>query len=263
MKTSQKRLRVEDSRPQAWIAIHKNRQKTYKDGSEETIYLKDGQEFQIELYNPTQSPVLAKIRLNGNYISDRGLILDPGQRWFLDRHIDSDKRLMFDTYEVENTETNAKAIVKNGMVVVEFYPEIAKTSTNWGGITWTTPSYYDGTSTPGIYYTNTLGNYTTPIGNSISGSLTTSNASAFYNCSLDASNTIETGRVKEGAKSDQTFVEGSGNFSSFYSWSDSIKVLPISRKPMTSDELRSYCHECGTRVKKQSWKFCPNCGSKF
>jgi len=262
MKTSQKRLRVEDSRPQAWIAIQKNRQKTYKESSEETIYLKDGQEFQIELYNPTQSPVLAKIRLNGNYISDRGLILDPGQRWFLDRHIDSDRKLLFDTYEVENTETNTKAIAKNGLVVVEFYSEIVLTSTNWGNTTWIYPQ---------TTWT-TLGNntfYTSDTNSSAVGeakaffSANSTNTSNFSGSLTSSSSSIETGRVKEGRKSDQSFAEGSGNFSSFYSWSDSIKILPLSRKPVSSDELRSYCTECGTRVKKQSWKFCPNCGSKF
>lgn len=252
MKTSQKRLRVEGSKPQAWIAIQKNRQKTYNEGSENIIYLKDGQEFQIELYNPTQSPVLAKILLNGNYISDRGLILDPGQRWFLDRHIDSDRKLMFGTYEVENTETNAKAIEKNGLVVVEFYKQIV----NYGNITWTYP--YKTWTTLGNYQYPTLLNTSVPLceTNTHFTSITTSNF-------VNISNEIETGRVKEGTKSDQSFSEGYDNFSFFYSWSDSIKILPLSRKPLSSDELRSYCTECGTRVKKQTWKFCPNCGNKY
>ena len=98
--------------PQAWIAIKRNRQKIYDKGGKTQVYLKDGQEFQIELFNPTQTRYLVKFKINGNYQADRGIILNPGQRYFLDRFIDDDKKLEFSTYEVENTKAAKKAIEK-------------------------------------------------------------------------------------------------------------------------------------------------------
>jgi hypothetical protein len=58
-------VKSEIGQPQAWIAIKRNRQKIYNgQGKFSQVYLKDGQEFQIELYNPTQTRYLAKIKIN-------------------------------------------------------------------------------------------------------------------------------------------------------------------------------------------------------
>jgi hypothetical protein len=51
------------------------------------VYLNDKEEF-FELYNPLQQPVLTEIKLNGNSISTSGLVLNPGQRYYLDCFID-------------------------------------------------------------------------------------------------------------------------------------------------------------------------------
>jgi len=55
--------------------------------------LNDGDEFEIELFNPKTNPVLAKISINGKRISERGIILNPGQRVFLERFLDSPEKL--------------------------------------------------------------------------------------------------------------------------------------------------------------------------
>ena len=97
--------------PTAGIAVNKSRLKVYSKGSEmPTYYLQKGQEFQIELFNPTTEVVLAKISLNNTLISQGGLILNPGQRVFLERYIDVPKKFLFDTYEVANTDEVKKAI---------------------------------------------------------------------------------------------------------------------------------------------------------
>ena len=137
--------------PQAWVAIKRNRQKIYdgKGSTPSKIYLKDGQEFEIELYNPTPSRYLVKFKINGKYQSDRGLILNPGQRYFLDRFIDEDRKLAFQTYEVENTKTNQKVTEKNGLLEVEFFSEVeVKFNTPGKLTTWPNYIWYYNSSCP-------------------------------------------------------------------------------------------------------------------
>jgi hypothetical protein len=111
--------------PTANLAVNKSRVKLYnKQGDLPTYYLQKGQEFQIELFNPTTDTVLAKITLNGNVISQGGLVLNPGQRVFLDRYLDVAKKFLFDTYEVANTQEVKEAIENNGDFKVEFYREM-------------------------------------------------------------------------------------------------------------------------------------------
>lgn len=111
--------------PTANIAVNKSRVKLYnKQGDLPSYYLQKGQEFQIELFNPTTESILAKITLNGNVISQGGLVLNPGQRVFLDRYLDVAKKFLFDTYEVSNTQEVKEAIVNNGDFKVEFYREM-------------------------------------------------------------------------------------------------------------------------------------------
>jgi membrane protease subunit (stomatin/prohibitin family) len=74
---------------------------------------------------------------------------------------------------------------------------------------------------------------------------------------------IETGRIEKGDSSDQLFETVNGNFSTFATSAITIKLLPESQKPVEVSTLRNYCTNCGTRSKKQSWKFCPNCGEKI
>ena len=110
--------------PTANLAVNKSRVKLYtKQGEMPSYYLQKGQEFQIELFNPTTESILAKITLNGNVISQGGLVLNPGQRVFLDRYLDVAKKFLFDTYEVANTNEVKEAIEKNGDFKVEFFRE--------------------------------------------------------------------------------------------------------------------------------------------
>jgi len=268
--------------PQAWVAIKRNRQKIYNGQGKSQVYLKDGQEFQIELFNPTQTRYLVKFKINGNYSSDRGLILNPGQRYFLDRFIDEDRKIAFSTYEIEDSKAAKKAIEKNGLLEVEFYsetflhgniisyPKIYNTP-NWSQPIWTTnPStFWYGTSNgisnnAGGSSTLTLAgstinnvSYTSGTVNCGTTYTSTSNYSSVVN---DAS--IETGRVEKGEKSDQLFEQGYGTFGSWASYVTTVQIIPLSQKPAEAQEIRSYCTGCGSRIKKQTWKFCPNCGTE-
>jgi hypothetical protein len=265
MKTSQN-LSVDSGNPQAWIAIQKNRQKVYSSNGNSQVYLKDGQEFQIELFNPTQTKYLVKFKINGNYQSQRGLVLNPGQRYFLDRFIDEDRKLGFSTYEVENSKQAKQAIEKNGLLEVEFYAEVVyKNPFTLQGST-STWTYYGNQGSGGNYWLNGFGGTITNCG---SGSTTTSigNGVSFTNCSststLTSDVSIETGRVEKGEKSNQSFSESFDSFNSWISFSTKVQILPRSQKPAETSEIRSYCTGCGSRNKKQNWKFCPNCGTKI
>lgn len=139
--------------PSANIAVNKSRLKVYHNvGSMPTYYLNKGQEFQIELFNPTQDVILAKISLNSKTISQGGLVLKPGERVFLDRYLDVAKKFMFDTYEVSgNNQEVQKAIEHNGDIKVEFYRETKP-------VVWSNPIWINCGST--VTYTSpVLGNY--------------------------------------------------------------------------------------------------------
>jgi lipopolysaccharide biosynthesis regulator YciM len=74
---------------------------------------------------------------------------------------------------------------------------------------------------------------------------------------------LETGRVERGESSSQSFGSALGSFNSWASSTETIKIYPISQKPVESSEIRNYCTNCGARAKKTGWKFCPSCGSKI
>jgi hypothetical protein len=280
-------------KPQAWIAVSGNRQKVYDVSTgAEKVYLEDGQEFQIELYNPTQISYVAKIYINGQSISLSGLVLKPGQRYFLDRFIDENKKLIFSTYDVENTEEARDAIAKNGNLRVDFHAEYFQ-NFPWGITTAGTGSWtaYPATLTiPANINFSDHGTYSTPVstftttttgnltytsgmtntyfcasaqnaGNTLgSTSISTSGSSTVRSKSAD---TVETGRIEKGEKSNQKFDNDNGTYNSYASFVSEYKILPRSAKPVEISEIRSYCPGCGTRMKKQNWKFCPTCGESL
>jgi hypothetical protein len=281
--------------PRAWVAVASNRQKIYGK-NEDLVYLDDNQEFQIELFNPTSEKYLAKIYLNDKLISNTGLVLKPGQRYFLDRYLDEKKKFLFSTYEVDSSDEVAEAIKNNGKVRVDFFKEssplinfnLANTGTTvtypthfppsfppnqfngqwWGG----TPNVYCGTSTTGVG--NTLGNLTTTssLGNGITFTSSSTVNNAYYSSPVEiagssainaSSSILETGMIEKGSKSDQSFGSDSGTYSMYSSYTSEYQILPRSTKPIEVAEIRSYCTSCGTRMKKKTWKFCPNCGESL
>lgn len=278
--------------PTANIAVNKSRLKVYKNtGDMPTYYLKKGQEFQIELFNPTTDVILAKIILNGNPISQGGLVLNPGQRVFLDRYLDVAKKFLFDTYEVSNTEEVKKAIEKNGDFKVEFYRERVPNYLNTLAINSNTARGFGGTlinnTGSGSYTTTNLVNGSNSTFTNTSGHIGTT---ALYNASvstptldfLDASlsmevpsetkslkrsfarsKSIETGRVEKGSDSDQKVVTVDKTFDYFAFHTVEYKMLPVSQKINTVDDIqvKVYCTNCGAKLGK-GHRFCGQCGTK-
>ena len=248
----------------AQITKKKNRLKVYP-STKDQVYLNDGDEFEIELFNPKTSPVLAKISINGKRISERGIILNPGQRIFLERFLDSPDKFRFSTYEVNNSKEVKEAIANNGLIKIEFYDEY--TPAIYGGSTitytpnpWTnTGTFYNHnlTGSTNITTNSVFNNSAVTYTSSVAGSLDTTPLR-----SIKRSDSLETGRVEAGSKSNQDFQNGQGNFNSYTSNVVEYQILPVSQKHVEAKEIRSYCTECGTR-NKQDWKFCPTCGNKF
>ncbi len=255
-------------KPEAWIAVQRNRQKIYK-GSK--IYLQDGQEFQLELYNPTKSVYLAKILINGSHISSRGIILNPGQRVFLERFIEDSKKFLYSTYEVEDTEEAKDAISNNGKVSVQFFEEFklssftgfgSITTGSWGSNSGTWTSYPTWTTSNDGRVGLSTSNYS--INTNMSGeknlNFLNSSSSTIINCSTENAGSLETGRVQQGENSAQSLEDGFGSFNAWASHTSNYQILPISQLPVEPSEMRNYCGNCGTRIRKSTWKFCPNCG---
>jgi len=167
--------------PTAFVTKGRQRVKQYDNKS---VYLNNGDEFQIELFNPTPNKVLAKIDLNGISIGP-GVVLRPGERVFLERYLNEARKFLFETYEVDGNNGDVqRAIANNGDVAIKFYCETPPpipyvsptiwTTTCWPTIPYSYPNYdyYSHTGNPTF---GTLNNTGTVKG-STSGTYTSSNS---------------------------------------------------------------------------------------
>jgi DNA-directed RNA polymerase subunit M/transcription elongation factor TFIIS len=254
--------------------ITKGRQRIKQFG--QNVYLKDGSEFEIELYNPSRQTVLSKIKINGEFINGGGIILKPGERVFLERYLDIPNKFKFETYTVDTTNETMNAIANNGDVEILFYEEqaIFTLGLNNPTITYGSYNYADYKSqignnfytTNGIDFSNTS-NSTISLTSMNSSNNTTPRSSKYEKREQPErrikSKSIETGRVEKGSSSDQSFTEVSKNFNSWTVSTSVWKILPESQKPVEKKDLVEKCPKCSTKVKKSSWKFCPECGSEL
>ena len=261
-------------KPSAWVVSSDKGRKSIKNGK---VYLKDKEEFQIELFNPLTDCVLADIKLNGNTISQSGLVIRPGERFYLDCFVDDNKKFVFNTYEVEDSQSTKIAISKNGMLEVFFYKESVVSLKNWRNrfdrvivekyypvhyphyhpYWYTTPNVYCGTTTGGLsgtttggYYTNGLNTTTTntayysnpnlqPINSTYTTGINISDLGNMATTTTNYSaNSIETGRVEKGKKSNQKFEEVDMDFEKFHISSIVLQLLPESVKPVDTKDLK-------------------------
>ena len=237
--------------PYDHISTQKNRVKTYG----ENVYLADGQEFELELFNPGNTEVLALIKLNGETISESGLVIRPGERYWLERYLDKNTRFKFSTYEVENSTEAKAAIQDNGLVEVLFY---SKKHANF-----ISPNNSYWYSSPGFAFRGTSSGFWDNGLYTVGGS--TQNINCTYSSNtLSGDKSIETGRVSEGSQSQQSFTSVDMEFENLPCATSRFKILPLSNKPTYSKDLKvaQYCTDCGTKV-KANWKFCAACGTKI
>jgi len=271
--------------PSAYITTGKQRLK--QNGS--NVYLNNGEEFEVEIFNPKSNSVLAKIKINGNYLSGGGIIVRPGQRVFLERYLNEARKFKFEVYEVNSSSKEVQEAIKNnGEVIVEFYdetvyfnnPTITLAGTN---STWTNDNWYGdiNTTTTGGNNKITWGEnakyYNTNVNLTSNSNTFAGDSNAFYTNdsyntnssqnlkkSLQTDRFKETGRIEKGSDSKQEFESVNMDFNSYPSNYSTWRILPLSEKPYTAKEVNVlYCTNCGTKRKKDSHKFCPHCGTKF
>jgi hypothetical protein len=242
-----------EKNPEIFVTKNKQRLKQYGN----TVYLKNGEEFELEFFNPTYNKILAKIQLNGVYIGS-GIIIRPGERVFLERYIETSKKFLFETYQIDKTNKEAlKAIEENGIVEVEFYRQYIPITVTTGSNIW-----YTYNLTP----INTWGiPNSTSYCNSVTYTSSYASTNTSYNPTLSCNNgnNIETGRIEKGSDSYQTFDYDSDTYDSYPFYKTNWKILPFSQKEITKDDLVVYCGSCGSKRKKDTHKFCPHCGEKY
>lgn len=286
----------------AKIAINKSLLKEYNGSTNERIvYMEDGDEFQIQFFNPETCVIAVSISLNGKNFSNY-LVLRPGERVWLERFIDSEQKFKFSTYEVGASEEVKKAIEKNGVIELKFYKEVnyrtpvfINTSTTW----------YKSPSIPDYDYSYSISCVSDDsAANSVKTNLSdcietlrsagaatmdscdcevsaasTISASCYYSSpvnaepheggrsmarKLSANKSIETGRIEKGNHSNQEINYVSGYNFSYYPFAEElIHIYPKSTKPVyKSDLTKRYCTNCGRKVSPK-YKFCPGCGKKI
>lgn len=268
----------------AKIAVNKSLLKEYSSSKyQRVVYLNDGDEFQIQLFNPEKFPIAAKIHLNGEELSDM-LVLRPGERIWLERYLDQARKFKFSTYEIEDSYEAKEAASLNGEVKIQFYR--VKTPRQNRVINISSPISTIG-SPISIYYNAINGgsyqekDFSEPVSPSVlnvvnlasSGmSEETCYASSYSSdtaCNFYASSTaaepepsIETGRVEQGGYSNQKFSYVNYDFEDWSFRTETISILPLSRKPVTASDLKKkYCSNCGRKLSPKH-KFCPYCGTK-
>ena len=228
---------------ECYILHNNTRLKKYNNN----VFLDDKSEFEIEMFNPNTFTVGVKIKLNGEYISNAHLVLYPGQKLKLDRYLDENKKFLFNTYEVDNNKEAHYAIKNNGLVELEFYKEYKKPVQQY-------------TKTRGFDNLNVLysHNANTIIGDSITYS-TTSFADISNNITLDS---LETGIIGKGDKSDTEFTDVDVDFESYTFCKVNFQILPLSQKPIEAKDLIVHCTSCGKKAKKHH-RYCAGCGHKL
>jgi len=323
-----------DRAPSCVILHNRNELKVYQGNQ---VYLNDGDNFELRFFNPTQEKIGVEILFNSTKKGDGYLVLNPGQDLILDRFLDEQRKMLFETYVVDgNNEAAVKAIQQNGVISFNFYKEYHRSNyvqndvninydfapkpyryTPPAGNTYVTNNYFgvSGSSFSGLHgalgvagpagaagFSGTGGSggstYTT---NTTNISSTTTSSSPNYKFTsrsysspgifanevdqsvildslsfakdywfpssngptpiLETLNPLETGRIEKGDISNQKLKNINAQFASTPFHSITYKLMPISAMNRTVKEVREYCGECGYRVRKQTWQYCPKCGS--
>src|SRR5574344_1891826 len=105
------------------IAIGKSVVKEYRTRlGERTVYLSDGDEFQIQLFNPHPFTIGLEISVNGAGLGGK-VVLRPGERVWLDRFLNDVRKLKFETYGIGKGAAAKSAASINGLVTVSAFRE--------------------------------------------------------------------------------------------------------------------------------------------
>ena len=113
--------RMLDRVPSVAITHNHNELKVYQGN---IVYLNDGDNFELRFFNPTNEKLGVEINFNGIRKGDGYLVINPGQDIILDRFLDEQRKMLFETYVINgNNEEAVKAIEKNGIITFNFFKE--------------------------------------------------------------------------------------------------------------------------------------------
>ena len=248
-------------KPECFINVSRNRQKNYAG----KIYLDDKTKFEIELFNPTQSKILAVIELNGKPIGETGIVVKPGQRIFLERYLTDDaSTFLFETYEVDNTKEVNEAIKLNGLINVRFYEESILNENLY-----LIPKNINPIYVPYIPYIPYIPNnpykgmtvwYGGYNNTTSTVNCTSTNFTYYSSNTLNINDTKETGIISKGEKSNQELKNDNTLFSDNLLITYNFHLLPLSIKPV---EIKDHivCSQCKHKCKIK-YNYCPKCGNK-
>ena len=237
---------VSSGNPETFITLNKNRQAVVGN----KIFLNNGAEFEIELNNVTSNTVLAKIKLNRNYISNSGIVLRPGERVHLERYLENNNRFKFDIYNIPSG--NKASIEDNGLIEIEYYRETV-VHPHWPTPYWN-PTDYTNTSSGNVIRTDGTKQilYDAQV-----------NTLSAQNMVFDSHQPeIETGRIEEGSRSDQEFHNVNKSFETYAFYTETFHIMPVSQRSIKT--VRIYCETstCGRRQRGGD-VFCPICGERY
>ena len=263
--------------PQAFITQRKQRVKQHKSNHpllDANIYLNDGDNYEIELFNTKPTHVLAKIKIDGEYLSGGGIVLRPGERVFLERFLDSNNKFVFRTYEVGKEAITLGATENNGFVEIDFYTEQSQpapyisnfpiTYSPYGGNTLNLNGNTIHTTNIPTHYSGTTFTTTGLSGTTNTAYLSSNNITNTFAGPNIRSTKIETGTTERGDISNQQFTQSYKNFNMHVCEAVKYHILPNSQKQYHKEDLGVlYCGNCGSKRKKDTHKFCPHCGTKF
>jgi len=290
--------RLLDRLPSAIVTTDGSEKKVYEGN---IVFFNKGDNFELRFFNPLQEKIGVEIIFNGQKKSDSLLIINPGEDIKLDRFLDDNKKMVFDTYYIDSNNPSAvEAAELNGKIIINFYKEkfISNYTTsnfstlnNTGGmgtINYQKDNWFPSTNASGPSGINGadgisgFDNSTSSVNYSdyVAESLTTDiNYSDYTNDRILINNTIsksssqnensrdyslETGRIEKGEISNQKFKNVDIVFDSNPFHTTYFQLKPFSTKKQTRiAEIRNYCHSCGYRIRKETWKFCPKCGEKL
>ena len=262
------------------IAVNKSLLKEFLVNSQRTVYMNNGSEFQIQIFNPYTYSISASISINGVDMTNQ-LVIKPGQRIWLERYLNEARKFLFETYEVNGESKQVENAIKhNGVIEIKFYKEkkqnnIYISSASIPSTTWT---YFNDclnvpTDIPSNTYSGNALTTTLAADNNLS-MLSAKLCSSFVindvsdsiksvsTKSMVKSKSIETGRIEKGNYSNQKFQTVYNDFEYFPFTTESIHILPQSAKPVYAHDLKKiYCTNCGRKLNNK-FKFCPYCGTK-
>lgn len=255
----------------AKVAINKSLLKEYDN---RVVYLKDGDEFQIQLFNPKTYTIAAEISINGVSCGTK-LVLRPGERVWLERYLDRSNKFKFTTYNVDDSSEVADAIKNNGKIEVKFYNEIVKKNITYSLIDSLIEPHilYSkeySSSSPNTYYSSStcdnacLGSSITTANISNRSCLSAESATCTHDVETTVVNSIkETGIIEDGSYSNQGFKTINKEFDYYPFNTERIQIYPVSQKPVYSEDVQKiYCTECGKKLQAK-YKFCPFCGTQI